>query len=163
MAATDRGAMMLKFADLIEEHREDLATLETWDNGKPYTVARDEDLGEVINTIRFYAGYADKIYGQTISSTPEKFAYTLKQPIGVCGQIIPWNYPLAMAAWKSGSKQDKTFLLCCEESLDRPPVSLYNDCELLYMRVCCPPLSVIVNRPFLMSCSGRRVSSLPCL
>jgi aldehyde dehydrogenase (NAD+) len=102
MAATDRGAMMLKFADLIEEHKEDLATLETWDNGKPYTVARDEDLGEVVNTIRFYAGYADKIYGQTISSTPQKFAYTLKQPIGVCGQIIPWNYPLAMAAWKLG-------------------------------------------------------------
>jgi aldehyde dehydrogenase (NAD+) len=53
-------------------------------------------------SIRFYAGFADKIYGQTINSTSQKFAYTLKQPIGVCGQIIPWNYPLAMAAWKLG-------------------------------------------------------------
>ena len=93
---------MNKFADLIEANKEILATLETWDNGKPYSVALNEDLGEVIGTIRYYAGWADKIYGQTIDTTPQKFAYTLKQPIGVCGQIIPWNYPLAMAAWKLG-------------------------------------------------------------
>jgi len=102
MTATERGAMMYKFADLIEKNTEVLATLETWDNGKPYTVARDEDLGEVIGTLRYYAGWADKFYGQTIPTTAQKFAYTLKQPIGVCGQIIPWNYPLAMAAWKLG-------------------------------------------------------------
>jgi aldehyde dehydrogenase (NAD+) len=102
LAATDRGAIMYKFADLIHSHRENLATLETWDNGKPYSVALDEDLGEVVNTIRYYAGWADKLHGQTISTTPQKFAYTLKQPIGVCAQIIPWNYPLAMAAWKLG-------------------------------------------------------------
>jgi aldehyde dehydrogenase (NAD+) len=102
MAPTDRGALMYKFADIIEKNRETLATLETWDNGKPYAVALDEDLGEVINTIRYYAGWADKLFGQTISTTPQKFAYTLKQPIGVCAQIIPWNYPLAMAAWKLG-------------------------------------------------------------
>lgn len=99
---TDRGALMFKFADLIEKHKEVLATLETWDNGKPYSVALNDDLGEVTGVIRYYAGYADKIYGQTISTTPQKFAYTLRQPIGVCGQIIPWNYPLAMAAWKLG-------------------------------------------------------------
>jgi aldehyde dehydrogenase (NAD+) len=93
---------MFKFAELIEKHKEVLATLETWDNGKPYSVALNEDLGEVVNVIRYYAGYADKIHGQTISTTPQKFAYTLRQPIGVCGQIIPWNYPLAMAAWKLG-------------------------------------------------------------
>lgn len=93
---------MHKFADLIEANKETLATLETWDNGKPYSVALNEDLGEVVGTLRYYAGWADKIYGQTIDTTPQKFAYTLKQPIGVCGQIIPWNYPLAMAAWKLG-------------------------------------------------------------
>ncbi|RVX74010.1 hypothetical protein B0A52_02900 [Exophiala mesophila] len=102
LPGTDRGALMNKFADLIEANKEILATLETWDNGKPYSVALNEDLGEVIGTIRYYAGWADKIYGQTIDTTPQKFAYTLKQPIGVCGQIIPWNYPLAMAAWKLG-------------------------------------------------------------
>ncbi|KAH6888540.1 aldehyde dehydrogenase [Thelonectria olida] len=102
ISATERGALMFKLADIIEEHKETLATLETWDNGKPYAVALDEDLGEVLMTLRYYAGWADKIHGQTIPTTPQKFAYTLKQPIGVCGQIIPWNYPLAMAAWKLG-------------------------------------------------------------
>ncbi|KAL9616877.1 MAG: hypothetical protein Q9160_008299 [Pyrenula sp. 1 TL-2023] len=102
ISPTDRGALMYKLANKIEEHKEALATLETWDNGKPYSVSLNEDLAEVIGTFRYYAGYADKIHGQTISTTPQKFAYTLRQPIGVCGQIIPWNYPLAMAAWKLG-------------------------------------------------------------
>jgi aldehyde dehydrogenase (NAD+) len=93
---------MFKFADLIEKHREVLATIETWDNGKPYTASLNDDLGEVIGVIRYYAGYADKIHGQTISTNPQKFVYTLRQPVGVCGQIIPWNYPLPMAAWKLG-------------------------------------------------------------
>lgn len=70
--------------------------------GKPYTVALTEDLPETINTIRYYAGWCDKVSGQTISPTPEKLAYTLRQPISVVGQIIPWNYPLSMAAWKLG-------------------------------------------------------------
>ncbi|KIX00501.1 uncharacterized protein Z518_10641 [Rhinocladiella mackenziei CBS 650.93] len=102
MPATERGILMYKFADLIEENKEALATLETWDNGKPYSVALNEDLGEVINTIRYYAGWADKIHGETIPTTGQKFAYTIKQPVGVCGQIIPWNYPLGMASWKLG-------------------------------------------------------------
>ncbi|CAH0056189.1 unnamed protein product [Clonostachys solani] len=102
IAASDRGALMYKFAQLIEEHKEILATLETWDNGKPYQTALTEDVPEVIFTLKYYAGWADKIYGQTIPLTSQKFAYTLKQPVGVCGQIIPWNYPLAMAAWKLG-------------------------------------------------------------
>ncbi len=99
---TDRGSLMYKLASLIEQHAETLATIETWDNGKPYSVALNEDLGEVTAVFRYYAGWADKTYGQTISTTPQKFAYTLRQPLGVCGQIIPWNYPLAMAAWKLG-------------------------------------------------------------
>lgn len=99
---TDRGRLMYKFADIIELNKETLAAIETWDNGKPYSVALDEDLGEVVATLRYYAGWADKLHGQTIPTTPQKFAYTLKQPVGVCGQIIPWNYPLAMAAWKLG-------------------------------------------------------------
>jgi aldehyde dehydrogenase (NAD(P)+) len=70
--------------------------------GKPYAVALNEDLSEVITTFRYYSGWADKVFGQTISTTHEKFAYTLRQPIGVVAQIIPWNFPLAMAAWKLG-------------------------------------------------------------
>ncbi|KAF7715785.1 Aldehyde dehydrogenase, mitochondrial [Penicillium ucsense] len=102
LPATDRGRLMLKLADLIEQHKETLATIETWDNGKPYQVSLNDDLGEVTNTLRYYAGWADKVHGQTIGTFPQKFAYTLRQPIGVVGQIIPWNFPLAMAAWKLG-------------------------------------------------------------
>lgn len=102
MASTDRGNLMLKLASLVEAHAETLATIETWDNGKPYQVALNEDVGEVAGTLRYYGGYADKIHGQVINTSPAKFAYTLREPVGVCGQIIPWNYPLLMAAWKLG-------------------------------------------------------------
>jgi aldehyde dehydrogenase (NAD+) len=70
--------------------------------GKPYSVAYNDDLPESFNTIRYYGGWADKIHGQTIDTTPYKFAYTKRQPIGVVAQIIPWNYPLSMACWKLG-------------------------------------------------------------
>ncbi len=93
---------MLELASLVDKHAETLATIETWDNGKPYTVALTEDVAEVSGTLRYYAGYADKIHGQVINTSPDKFAYTLREPLGVCGQIIPWNYPLAMGAWKLG-------------------------------------------------------------
>lgn len=70
--------------------------------GKPYKEALTGDLPEAIGTIRYYSGWADKTFGQTISTTHQKFAYTIRQPIGVVGQIIPWNYPLSMACWKLG-------------------------------------------------------------
>ncbi|KAH6886185.1 aldehyde dehydrogenase [Thelonectria olida] len=102
LPATDRGKLMNRLADLVEEHRETLATIETWDNGKPYQVALNEDCVEVAETLRYYAGFADKVFGQVIETTGDKFGYTIREPVGVCGQIIPWNYPLAMAAWKLG-------------------------------------------------------------
>ncbi|KAI5927617.1 aldehyde dehydrogenase [Camillea tinctor] len=101
ISGSDRGKLMFKFADLVEQHQEVLATIETWDNGKPYSDSLG-DVEEVLNCIRYYAGWADKIHGETIPTTPLKLVYTLKQPVGVCAQIIPWNYPLAMAAWKLG-------------------------------------------------------------
>lgn len=99
---TERGDLLLKLSKLIEEEAETLATIETWDNGKPYQVALNEDVGEVVNCIKYYAGWADKLHGQVIETKPTKLAYTIREPLGVCGQIIPWNYPLAMAAWKLG-------------------------------------------------------------
>ncbi|KAF2765719.1 aldehyde dehydrogenase [Teratosphaeria nubilosa] len=102
LPATDRGILMSKLADLLEKNKELLATIDAWDNGKTYNEALNTDLPEAITTIRYYAGWADKAYGQTIDTTPEKFAYTLRQPIGVIAQIIPWNYPLSMATWKLG-------------------------------------------------------------
>lgn len=88
MVPTDRGDLLLKLSNLVQEHKETLATIETWDNGKPYQVALNEDLGEVANTLKYYGGYADKIHGQTIDTGPAKFAYTIREPLGVCGQII---------------------------------------------------------------------------
>ncbi|KAL9944807.1 hypothetical protein D7B24_008296 [Verticillium nonalfalfae] len=102
LPGTDRGQLMNRLADLIHERRETLATIEAWDNGKPYATALNEDLAETVGTLRYYAGYADKVFGQVIDTTPAKFAYTVREPVGVCGQIIPWNYPLSMAAWKLG-------------------------------------------------------------
>lgn len=102
MTPTDRGVLMYKLADLMQQHQKTLATIETWDNGKPYQVAFNEDLAEAIGCIRYYAGWSDKIHGQVIDLGPAKHAYTIREPVGVCGQIIPWNYPLAMAAWKLG-------------------------------------------------------------
>jgi aldehyde dehydrogenase (NAD+) len=102
MSPTDKGNLMIKLSDLCAQHAETLATIETWDNGKPYSEALGGDVGEVIGVFKYYGGYADKIHGQVIDTGPAKFAYTIKEPVGVCGQIIPWNYPLAMAAWKLG-------------------------------------------------------------
>ena len=102
ISPSDRGSLMIKLSQLVEQHAETLATIETWDNGKPYAVALEEDLAEVASCFKYYGGWADKIHGQTIDTGPAKFAYTIREPLGVCGQIIPWNYPLAMAAWKLG-------------------------------------------------------------
>lgn len=102
LPGTERGQLMTKLADLLEQNRELLATIDAWDNGKSYNEALNTDLTEAILTIRYYAGWADKIHGQTISTTHQKLAYTLRQPIGVVAQIIPWNYPLSMATWKLG-------------------------------------------------------------
>ncbi|KAJ0160603.1 putative aldehyde dehydrogenase-like protein [Colletotrichum tanaceti] len=101
MAASDRGILMARLADLMEANKELLATIDAWDNGKTYAEALTNDLVEAVGVIRYYSGWCDKIFGQTIA-LPNKFAYTVRQPVGVVGQIIPWNYPLSMATWKLG-------------------------------------------------------------
>ena len=100
MDARDRGALLYKLADLVEQNQEELAALETLDNGKPLADARAADLPLVIDCFRYYGGWADKITGDTIPIRGDYFCYTRREPIGVCGQIIPWNFPLLMAAWK---------------------------------------------------------------
>ena len=102
MDARDRGKLMYKLADLIEENVDELAELETLDNGKPLNESRHADLPLVIDCIRYYAGYADKIHGQTIPIRGNFFCYTKREPVGVAGQIIPWNFPMLMVAWKWG-------------------------------------------------------------
>lgn len=100
MSGTDRGRLLNRLADLIEENADDLARLEALDNGKPYHEARTADLPLAIATYRYYAGWADKIHGKTIPAIGNYFCYTRREPVGVVGQIIPWNFPLVMQAWK---------------------------------------------------------------
>ncbi|MFC4585699.1 aldehyde dehydrogenase family protein [Sphaerisporangium corydalis] len=108
MSAAQRGRIIWRIGDLIDEHAEELAQLESLDNGKPLAVARAADVPLAADLFRYMAGWATKIEGNTIAlSVPYMpdagfHAYTLREPIGVVGQIIPWNFPLLMAAWKLG-------------------------------------------------------------
>lgn len=100
MSAADRGRLLYKLADLIEENADQLAMLESLDNGKPYHVARSGDLPLSIATYRYYAGWADKVQGRTVPVAGNYFTYTRHEPVGVLGQIIPWNFPILMQTWK---------------------------------------------------------------
>lgn len=104
--ASERSKLIHKLADLIEQHAEEFAQLESLDNGKPLTVARAADVPLTVDIFRYMAGWSTKIHGDTfpisVPYTPDTryLSYTLKEPVGVVGQIIPWNFPLLMAAWK---------------------------------------------------------------
>ncbi|KAF4355504.1 hypothetical protein F8388_015258 [Cannabis sativa] len=98
----ERSCILLRFADLLEKHNDELAKLETWDNGKPYEQAAKIEVPMVVRLIRYYAGWVDKIHGLTAPADGQYHLQTLHEPIGVCGQIIPWNFPLLMLAWKLG-------------------------------------------------------------
>jgi phenylacetaldehyde dehydrogenase len=103
LTPSERGRMIWKLADLIEKRGEEFAQLESLDNGKPVTVARVADVPATVDMFRYMAGWATKIEGNTITLSGQGdkfFAYTLREPVGVVGQIIPWNFPLLMAAWK---------------------------------------------------------------
>src|SRR6266704_6289112 len=101
LTPSQRGRLLLKLADLIEQNAEELAQLETLDNGKPIRYSRAGDVPLTADHFRYFAGWATKLEGETIPvSIPNMFTYTLREPLGVVGQIIPWNFPLLMAAWK---------------------------------------------------------------
>ncbi|XP_035314323.1 retinal dehydrogenase 2 isoform X2 [Cricetulus griseus] len=107
MDASERGRLLDKLADLVERDRAVLATMESLNGGKPFLQAFYIDLQGVIKTLRYYAGWADKIHGMTIPVDGDYFTFTRHEPIGVCGQIIPWNFPLLMFTWKIAPA------LCC--------------------------------------------------
>lgn len=96
-----RGEMLLKLANLFDEHVTTLAAIEALDNGKAFEMAKG-DVQMASSCLRYYGGWADKIHGKTIDTDPETFNYTRHEPVGVCGQIIPWNFPLVSWAWKVG-------------------------------------------------------------
>ncbi|KAE8281572.1 Mitochondrial 10-formyltetrahydrofolate dehydrogenase [Larimichthys crocea] len=107
MNPRDRGSLLYRLADLMEEHQEELATIETIDSGAVYTLALKTHVGMSIQTFRYFAGWCDKIQGKTIpinQARPNRnLTFTKKEPLGVCAIVIPWNYPLMMLAWKSAA------------------------------------------------------------
>jgi len=128
MDAVDRGKLLFALADLIEKNAESLAQLETLNSGKTIRDSRG-DMGDVVNCLRYYAGWADKIEGRTIPMRGNYLCYTLRQPVGVIGQIIPWNFPLAMLAWKWGPA------LACGNTVvmkaaEQTPLTALRVCEL---------------------------------
>ncbi|KAH7510751.1 hypothetical protein FEM48_ZijujUnG0098600 [Ziziphus jujuba var. spinosa] len=131
MTAYERSRILLRFADLIEKHNDEIAALETWDNGKPYEQAANIEIPMVTRLFRYYAGWADKIHGLTIPADGPYHVQTLHEPIGVAGQIIPWNFPLLMYAWKVGPA------LACGNSVvlktaEQTPLSALYVTKLLY-------------------------------
>ncbi|CAH2230442.1 jg1945 [Pararge aegeria aegeria] len=125
MDASQRGYLINKLADLIERDRAYLASLETLDNGKPYLASYYGDVASVIKNLRYYAGWADKNHGKVLPTDGKYFAYTRHEPVGVCGQIIPWNFPLLMAAWKLGPALAAGNTLVLKPAEQTPLTALY--------------------------------------
>ncbi len=102
ISASERGRLLWKLADLVEKNLEEFAELETLDNGKPIFESRYVDMPMVIDVFRYYAGWATKIHGETVNTLDNAFTYTLREPVGVVGAIVAWNFPLLLASWKLG-------------------------------------------------------------
>jgi aldehyde dehydrogenase (NAD+) len=102
MSASDRGKILWRIADLVEKNIDELAELETLDNGKPIFESRYVDMPMVADVFRYYAGWATKIHGETVNTFNHAFTYTLRDPVGVVGAIVAWNFPLLLASWKLG-------------------------------------------------------------
>jgi aldehyde dehydrogenase (NAD+) len=125
MEAATRSHLIYKFANLLEENREELAQLEALDNGKPYKVALTDDVDGSIQHFRYYSGFATKIQGKTTQVSPGYVNYTVHEPVGVVGQIIPWNFPLLMAAWKLGSALAVGCTVVIKPAVETPLSILY--------------------------------------
>ncbi len=102
MSASDRGKLLWKLADLLEQHIDEFAELETLDNGKPIFESRYVDMPMIIDVFRYYAGWATKIHGDTVNTSDNAFTFTLREPVGVVGAIVAWNFPLLLTSWKLG-------------------------------------------------------------
>lgn len=100
VSAPARAKLLSKLADLVESHNDELAALEALNSGRNFLQARGHDIPDVAATLRYYAGWADKHHGQTMETEDGRLAYTRYEPIGVCGIIVPWNFPLVIAVWK---------------------------------------------------------------
>jgi aldehyde dehydrogenase (NAD+) len=126
----ERSRLMFKLADLIERDQTMLSELESIDNGKAISISRNEDVPSTISCIRYYAGWCDKIHGKVIDVNSRLHTYTRMEPFGVVGQIIPWNYPLCMLAWKWGPALATGNCIVMKTS-EKTPLSALKICELV--------------------------------
>ena len=125
MDADSRSQLIYKFAELLHENREELAQIEALDNGKKYQQALEDDVDGTVQHFRYYAGWATKIFGKTTNIDPNYVTYTVHEPIGVVAQIVPWNYPLLMAAWKMGAALAAGCTIVLKPAEDTPLSILY--------------------------------------
>lgn len=100
LRAAERGRILQRAASLLERHQEELIEIESLDAGKPLAAVRRQDMAAVIDTVRYYAGWCDKITGQVIPARPDALTYTVREPVGVIAAIVPWNFPLMIGMWK---------------------------------------------------------------
>jgi aldehyde dehydrogenase (NAD+) len=131
---SDRGRMLTKLADLFERDMETLASIEALDNGKAVTMAK-VDIANAAGCLRYYGGWADKITGQTIDTNSETLSYTRHEPVGVCGQIIPWNFPILMWAWKIGPAIAAGNTVIIKTAEQTPLSGLYASELIVYPRI----------------------------
>lgn len=125
MPAQERSNILYEFARLLKEHREELAELESIDSGKVYETALADDIDGTIQQFEYYAGFATQISGKTTQISNDLVAYTLHEPIGVVGQIIPWNFPLLMASWKLGAALAVGCTIVIKPAMETPLSLLY--------------------------------------
>ncbi|KAH8926104.1 putative indole-3-acetaldehyde dehydrogenase [Atractiella rhizophila] len=130
VSGVQRGKMMIALAEAIEKNADEIAAIESIDNGKGITFSKNFDVLEAAAVIRYYGGWADKNHGKVIEVHDQKLAYTRHEPIGVCGQIIPWNFPIYMFAWKLGPAlaTGNTIVL---KTAEQTPLSALKVCELI--------------------------------
>ncbi|WOO80044.1 Aldehyde dehydrogenase [Vanrija pseudolonga] len=156
VTGAERGRLLNRLADLIERDAKTIAALESLNAGKGISKATNGDVAGTVSTLRYYAGLADKFYGQTINQFgPDAIAYTLHQPIGVCGQIIPWNYPLMMWSWKVAPALAAGCTIVMKPSELTPLTALYM-CDLV--KEAGIPAGVINTVPGLGATTGEAIS-----
>ncbi|GAA5997829.1 aldehyde dehydrogenase family protein [Rhodotorula paludigena] len=125
-----RGKLLMKLADLFDEHNQQLASIEALDNGKAYSIASGFDVSSAAACLRYYGGWADKEHGKVVEVDDSKLAITKHEPIGVVGQIIPWNFPLLMFAWKLGPAL-ATGNCIVMKTAETTPLSAFYACQLI--------------------------------
>ncbi|OJJ68150.1 hypothetical protein ASPBRDRAFT_77877 [Aspergillus brasiliensis CBS 101740] len=127
---TYQASLLNKLADLMEENKDDLVALECADTGKTPRLCYQVDFPGSVGTLRYYAGWADKVLGQSSFNIPRTFAFTKREPVGVCGQIIPWNFPMMMFIWKIAPAliTGNTVVI---KSAEATPLSALKICELI--------------------------------